>query len=302
MKPRPYPFISPIVWTALITPLTQVRQLDIESLVSLLKEQEKYKNGIILFGSTGEGLNLSLEEKKQILETVFSLNLKVPILAGLSGHDFVSLKSWVELLETYPLQGYLAVTPYYSKPGRWGQYEWFSSLFNITKRPIMLYNVPGRTGASLSLEAVKDLKKFCPHLWAIKESSGNPEYFSSFLNDLNDKSVSFFCGDDALIDKFSLLGAVGLISVASNVWPEYTQHYVKKCLDKTVRSEEITLWKEACDSLFLASNPIPVKCLLKSLGKIQSPKLKLPLDHRDLGDHLCTLLSFHEKISKKLSL
>ncbi len=149
-----------------------------------------------------------------------------------------------------------------------------------TKRPVMLYNVPGRSACELSLEALEKLKKL-PNFWAIKEASGDLEKFKSYRDMVSPAPV--YCGDDALFYDFAKENSKGLVSVASNSWPAETARYVRACLDQDLTDKD--LWRKASLSLFAASNPVPVKRLMKLKGQISSDTVMPPLSQKDLkGD------------------
>jgi 4-hydroxy-tetrahydrodipicolinate synthase len=171
------------------------------------------------------------------------------------------------------------VTPIYAKPGPVGQYNWFKTLMDAVTKPVMLYNVPGRSAVAMSTEAVARLSGH-KNFWSIKEASGSVEKFKEYLKAANGKAV--FCGDDALMPDFALAGASGLVSVASNAWPKETNLYVQKCLNKTFDDKQ--LWTDAANSLFVASNPVPVKRLMFENGKIQTALMVAPLSHEDMQD------------------
>lgn len=265
------------LWTALVTPLKNDGQVDLSSLSNLVHEQDVAKNGLLILGSTGEALNLTLKNKKMIIEHVISLKPNSPIMVGVGGHQLEETLEWVSYLETLKINAYLMVTPLYSKPGPKGQYEWFKTLMDKVTRPVMLYNVPGRTATPLSLEAVTRL---CDHknYWGIKEASGSVEKMKEYLKASNGKNV--YCGDDALLPEFVNAGSCGLISVASNSWPNETHLYVDQCLNKTFDAKE--LWTKAANSLFVASNPVPVKRLMSEKGMILTSKMVPPLSHLDM--------------------
>jgi 4-hydroxy-tetrahydrodipicolinate synthase len=267
------------LWTALVTPLGQDHEVDLRSLTSLVRDQEEAMNGLLILGSTAEALNLTLDAKKKIVDHVISLSPLSPIMVGVGGHQLEETLEWIRFLETRNIQAYLMVTPLYAKPGAKGQYQWFKTLLDAVTKPTMLYNVPGRTAVPLSTEAVD---KLCTHknFWAIKEASGSVEKFLGYLKAANGKPV--FCGDDALMPDFALVGSQGLVSVASNAWPKETHLYVKQCLNKTFDDKE--LWTNASNSLFVASNPVPVKRLMFENGKIPSPFMVAPLSHEDMPE------------------
>jgi 4-hydroxy-tetrahydrodipicolinate synthase len=267
------------LWTALVTPFTSNLNVDFDSLKALVNEQEQAGNGLLILGSTGEALNIGFEERKAIIEYVMSLNPSVPVMVGVGGHNITDQKGWLKYLETQNIQAYLMVTPLYAKPGDNGQYQWFKELMDEVTRPVMLYNVPGRTGKELSLSAVERLKNH-KNFWAIKEASGSVEKFKEYLSASGNAPV--YCGDDGLMPDFAMAGSSGLVSVASNVWPKETHTYVEQCLNKTFDAKE--LWTKAADSLFIASNPIPAKCFLAFDKRITTNLLMPPLSHEDLSD------------------
>jgi 4-hydroxy-tetrahydrodipicolinate synthase len=267
------------LWTAVITPMNDQHQVDFEALTAIIKDQCEANNGLLVLGSTGEALNITLDEKKKIVEHVINLKPLSPIMVGVGGHQLQETMDWVKYLETQQIHAYLMVTPLYAKPGPVGQYQWFKALMDASTKPVMLYNVPGRTAVALSTEAVAQLSNH-KNFWAIKEASGSVEKFKDYLKAANGKAV--YCGDDALMPEFALAGSSGLVSVASNSWPAETNLYVEKCLTKTF--DDKALWTEASNSLFLVSNPVPVKRLMYETGKIKTPFMFAPLSHEDLKD------------------
>lgn len=268
------------VYTAVITPLTEHQSIDFASLKSLLKEQERAGNGVLILGSTGESLNLSLDQRKQIVLYTMEQRLNVPVMVGVGGIQLPAQQEWLRWLNSQNVDSYLLVTPLYAKPGKEGQVSWFQSLLDLSDRPCMLYNVPGRTGVSMDKEALAELQSH-PRAWAVKEASGCAKVFSEYRAAA--PQLEFFCGDDILVDEFIDAGAKGLVSVASNAWPEITNRVVQELLNRTMTTlpEE---FRRASQSLFLASNPVPVKALLYELGRIRSPWMLPPLSHRDLAN------------------
>jgi 4-hydroxy-tetrahydrodipicolinate synthase len=267
------------LWTAIVTPLDQASHVDYRALSSIVRDQEEAGNGLLVLGSTAEALNLPLSEKKKIVDHVISMNPKIPIMVGVGGHQLEETLEWISFLETKMINAYLMVTPIYAKPGPVGQYNWFKTLMDAVTKPVMLYNVPGRSAVAMSTEAVAKLSGH-KNFWSIKEASGSVEKFKEYLKAANGKAV--YCGDDALMPDFALAGASGLVSVASNAWPKETNLYVQKCLNKTFDDKQ--LWTDAANSLFVASNPVPVKRLMFENGKIQTALMVAPLSHEDMQD------------------
>ncbi len=269
------------LWTALVTPLNTDQTIDFNSLRVLLKQQEEANNGLLVLGSTGEALNLSLKEKKSVLEFVLEQRLQVPIMVGVGGINLAETKEWIHYLNQLEVHCYLLVTPLYAKPGRIGQYRWFKELLDASTRPCMLYNIPSRSGISLNIDSYKDLTGH-KNLWSLKEASGSVQNFLEYVS--ANKEVKVFSGDDAMMPAFAKIGAKGLVSVASNAWPKATHKYVERSLHNELNESEIKLWEEASNSLFLASNPVPVKALLKRNGTIAENIMRAPLSEEDFDD------------------
>lgn len=265
------------LWTAVVTPLLDNGTLDLESLTKITQDQDAAGNGLLILGSTGEALNLNLQTRKQIIEHVVKMKPKSPIMVGVGGNLLDEQKEWIQYLEGLNVHAYLLVTPHYAKPGPVGQYEWFGALMDTATRPCMLYNVPGRTAVAMSTEAVKRLNTH-KNFWAIKEASGSVEKFKEYLAAAGGKKV--FCGDDGLMPEFAQAGSAGLVSVASNAWPKETHLYVEQCLKKTFNAKD--LWTSAANSLFVVSNPVPVKYLMHEQGVIKTARMMAPLSHEDM--------------------
>ena len=281
------------LWTALITPMTASGQPDLSSLEALLREQEKAGNGVLILGSTGEALNIGESERQLIVEFTMSLELSVPVMAGVGGHHLPDVISWLCYLETKAVDAYLMVTPIYAKPGSQGQYHWFTTLMDFVSRPVMLYNVPGRTGTSLHLETVERLREH-RNFWAIKEASGSVEEFRRYCSASENARV--YSGDDAMLPEFAPHGAAGVVSVAGNVWPEATRLFCELALDNQLSDGERSFWQEASKALFVASNPVPTKALLCAGERIRTGEVKLPL-HRDDMTRLDYLRSISDQVT-----
>lgn len=280
------------LWTALVTPLNSDGTLNEADLINLIHEQEHAGNGIVILGSTGEALNLTKLEKERIIELISELKLTIPVVAGVGGFDLDSTLDWLDFLETKRVDGYLMVTPMYSKPGAEGQFHWFKSLMDHVSRPCMLYNVPGRTAIPLNTESVRRLVNHF-NFWAIKESSGSPEIMQKYQDAAG--SGNIYCGDDLCLADFVSYGAVGLVSVASNVWPQEVNAYVELGLQHKLTMSDIHLWKMASLALFKSSNPVPVKALMAKEGRISSNCVKLPL-HSDDYNQLDELIDYSNQI------
>jgi 4-hydroxy-tetrahydrodipicolinate synthase len=297
MSKKTFDLNSYYLWTAVVTPMHTDAMIDYESLEKVLKMQEAANNGIVVLGSTGEALNLSKRECKKVLEFTMGLNLKVPVMTGLGGSNLEETIEYLNYLETLPLDAYLMVTPLYAKPGEHGQTHWFKSLMDKATKPCMLYNVPGRTAVKMNFDAVANLSTH-KNFWAIKEASGSVSDFKNYGK--KNPTAKMYSGDDGMIFDYSPFNLAGLVSVAGNIWPSETNLYVKKSLEKKLTSDDVALWKKACDTLFISSNPVPVKNILWATGYIKNKTMRAPLSDRDLKDN-SPLLKAHEEIKNWFS-
>lgn len=280
-----------VLWTALITPMSEDGSVDFKSLESLVRAQEEVGNGILLIGSTGEGLALSDREKRDVVEFVSSLEPDVPLMAGVGGMNADTQESWIQHCNMLNVDAFLLVTPLYSKPGPKGQTVWFKRLLDVSDKLCMIYNIPSRTGIDLTPQVVESLRSH-PNFWSVKEASGSLATYQKLRRTAPE--IPLFSGDDALVAFFKPAGCAGLVSVAANVWPKETALYVEKCLSGDTESL-FPLWNDAVEALFSASNPIPAKLLLHQKGKIKTPELRLPLVKEELGD-MTKLTAIDEQI------
>ncbi len=267
------------VYTAMITPMNEDGSVDYESLEYLLRKQEQAKVGTLVLGSTGEGLNLIDEEKRTVIKFTKELKLEVPLMVGIGGHNLEAQKNLIRYADEVGVDALLLVTPLYAKPGKEGQFEWFSELLSITETPCMLYNVPSRTGVKLHPEVPARLSEKFSNVMGVKEASGSVEEFKQFRKHSPD--LDFYSGDDGLIEAFVKEGGVGLVSVASNVWPAQTRKLVDVILDGDF-NDLFGDWEESANALFSASNPVPTKVLLQHKGWITNTTVRLPLSLNDL--------------------
>ena len=288
------------LYTALVTPFTpDGTAVDLISLESILRMQSKAKNGILLLGSTGESLSLSQEEKKAIVNLACDMKLKgeinTQIIIGVPSYNIDVALEWLSFTNDLPIDGYLMTTPIYTKPGIIGQTKWFEKLLENSNHSVILYNIPGRAGIKLHPEVVKNLSAH-PRFVAIKDSGGTIEGLREYK--IAAPEIAIFCGDDNMMNSMAAEGAVGLISVASNVWASEIKIYVENCLSihtQKLSSNQILNLNKAFKALFSASNPIPIKALMKAVGIVRSDCLRLPLSREDLNS--CdTLIGLHEQI------
>ncbi|WP_448567042.1 4-hydroxy-tetrahydrodipicolinate synthase [Thalassotalea ganghwensis] len=267
------------VWTALVTPLHPDGTVDFDSLRENALLQNKVGNGILLLGSTGEGLALSQAEHKAIVDFVCQLALTSPIMVAVGGYQLSEQIAWINYCNSLSINGYLLGTPIYAKPGPAGQTQWFKALLDQAKFPCMLYNVPSRSGVGLSVTTLEQLKDH-PNCWALKEASGDLTTFLAFKQRC--PNVRLYSGEDAMMPYLAGAGVCGLVSVSSNVWPEAAKRYVELAIAGQPQGL-FPLWQNAVDALFQVASPIPVKVLMASKGMIAHSTLRPPLTEQELA-------------------
>ncbi|OJX89758.1 MAG: 4-hydroxy-tetrahydrodipicolinate synthase [Paludibacter sp. 47-17] len=264
---------------ALITPFKDDESIDFEALARVIEHQ--IKNGtdyLVVCGTTAETPTLTEQEKDQIREFVLQVNNgRIPVVLGVGGNN---TRSVVEKLQTTNLDGIdaiLSVTPYYNKPSQEGLYQHYAAIAKASPLPVILYNVPGRTGvnmtASTTLRLAADFKNIC----AVKEASGN---FSQIDDIIKNKPEDFMVisGDDGITFPLITLGAVGVISVIGNAFPKEFSRMVRLALqgDYPKARQIHHRFTELIELLFVEGNPAGVKSMLALMGFIEN-KLRLPL-------------------------
>lgn len=263
--------------TALITPFRD-GAVDYEAFRSLVKRQIKCGiDFLVPLGTTGETPCLSLEERIELLRISKQECQGRPVIVGGGTNSLEGTLASMRELEPYGPDAFLIVVPYYNKPTQEGMYRYFRAVAESTSKPIILYNVPGRTGANMQSDTVIRLAKDCPNVVAVKEASGSFAQASAILREAPE-DFSVLSGDDMLTLPFMAAGASGIISVASNVVPMDMARLAHLCLNgdfsqaRKLHHKLSPLFK-AC---FVESNPIPAKAALSQMGLIRN-ELRLPL-------------------------
>lgn len=263
---------------ALITPFTKDGSIDYKAYEALLKlHTESKTDGLVICGTTGEAATLTLDEKKSLLKTAKDFTKgKIPIIFGTGGNDTKSVVSLTKDAASYGADAVLVVTPYYNKPPQAGLIAHYKAVAASTKLPVILYNVPGRTGCNMLPETVLELAK-TKNIVAVKEASGNLEQAMKIISKAP-KGFGLFSGEDALNLPIMACGAIGTISVTANVAPKM----MKKFNDVALKNDWETAKKihykllELHRGLFTETNPLPAKAALM-LKKLISEHTRLPL-------------------------
>lgn len=268
------------VWTALVTPMNENGSVDYPSLKQLVEQQiAGGVNGIVAVGTTGESPTLTPREHIEVIAKVFEYAKgRIPILAGTGSNSTAETVEMTKECDNLGLDGFLIVAPYYNKPSQEGVFLHFSEVAKITKKPIVLYTIPGRCGIGIENKTAMRLRDAYPNFIAIKEAGGKVEKVADMYALANGK-MNILSGDDGLTLEFMKAGASGVISVASNLIPAE--------MVKMVKAAQSGKWQEAeaieaklhklFKDLFIEPNPVPAKYALAKAGYIANSTVRLPL-------------------------
>jgi 4-hydroxy-tetrahydrodipicolinate synthase len=264
--------------TALVTPFRRDFSLDEAALRFLVKRQLKAGvDFLVPCGTTGESPSLTHAEKRRVVEiTLEESSGRVPVVAGAGGYNTAEVIESAREYEALGANGILSVTPYYNKPSQEGLYQHFKAIAASVGIPVLLYNVPGRTGVNLEPATVARLAQI-DNIVGIKEASGNISQMSQLFQLVPD-DFAVLSGDDAITLPLSALGGVGVISVVSNEIPAEMTSLVRDALNRnfTHARETHRRYLPLMEINFVESNPGPVKAALAMMGLIE-PVWRLPL-------------------------
>lgn len=254
---------------ALVTPFHEDGSVNFEKLGELIDfHLENETDALVILGTTGESSTMSHEEDNAVCEyTVKRVAGRIPVICGSGSNDTRTMLEKSLSFERLGADGLLIITPYYNKANEEGIYRHFATVADAVKIPCILYNVPGRTGCSISEANVARLSKH-PNIIGIKEASGNISYAAKIARYLSDDFVMYSGNDDMIVPMLSL-GASGVISVLANVAPRETHRIVTDFLEGRVKEARDLQLKllEVTNDLFIEVNPIPVKEALNLMGK-----------------------------------
>jgi len=257
------------VWTAIVTPFRADGAIDLPTFERLVAWQiDAGIDGLVPCGTTGEGATLVPEEHALVIETTVRIAQgRVPVLAGCGTNDTRTTLAGAERAAKAGAQGLLVVTPYYNKPNRSGMLAHFDTIAAAVKLPIVVYNVPGRTGQNLSAEQTLALSEI-PGVVGVKEAAGNLEQLAAIVEGRPD-GFAVLTGDDTLALPAVSLGADGVISVVSNEAPRLMSDMMQAALSGDfARARPIHYrLRRLMHANFAESNPVPVKTALARLGR-----------------------------------
>ena len=263
--------------TAIVTPFTE-DGVNFEEFGRLIEDQIKNKvDSIIVCGTTGEASTMTLEEKKETIKfAVEKVAGRIPVIAGTGGNCTKSVIDMTKYAESIGVDGALIVTPYYNKCTQDGLIAHYKAIAEKTKLPIIVYSVPGRTGVNILPKTCLELSKI-ENIVAIKEASGNLSQVAEIAALCGD-NLNIYSGNDDQILPVLSLGGIGVISVLSNVAPEYTHNMVYNFFEGNTKQATAMQLNaiELVNALFCEVNPIPVKEALNMLGwNMGNPRLPL---------------------------
>lgn len=262
--------------TALITPFKN-GEVDYDAFAALVDRQvEAGIDFLVPLGTTGETPCLEDEERIRILQIAKEHSKGVPVVVGGGTNSLQHTIRSMKMLEPYGVDAFLIVVPYYNKPTQEGQYQYFKAVAESTDKPIVLYNVPGRTGANMTAETALRLAEV-PNIVAIKEASGNREQIEAILAGAPEGFQVLSGNDDDTLWMMQQGGA-GIISVASNVAPAHMAEFVGAVRNGEMEKAEQMNAKltPLFTNCFVESNPIPAKAAMAAMGLIEN-ELRLPL-------------------------
>ena len=263
--------------TAIVTPFNE-DGVNFEEFGKLIEDQIKGNvDSIIVCGTTGESSTMSIEERKETISyAVKKVNGRIPVIAGTGGNCTKSVIEFTKWAESAGVDGALIVTPYYNKTTQAGLIAHYTAIAKETSLPIILYNVPGRTGMNITPATCKELSKI-DNIVAIKEASGNLSQVAEIAN-LCGNDLNIYSGNDDQITPILAIGGIGVISVLSNIAPKYTHDLIENFQNGNV-SEAATMQLKALplvNALFCEVNPIPAKAALNMIGyNMGTPRLPL---------------------------
>ena len=264
---------------AMVTPFQADGQVDYPALERLINHLiEGGVEYLVSLGTTGESATLSKDEKKQVFAfTAKTVNKRVALVAGIAGNNTLEVVAEIKAFDTTGYDAILSASPHYNKPTQEGIYQHYKAIAEASPLPVILYNVPSRTGSSVSAETTVRLAKDFKNIIGIKEASGNFELMNQLVRD---KPADFLLisGDDPITLPMIAMGAVGVISVTGNALPKQVSDKVRLCLQGDFKGAQAAHYGliEFTRLMFSEGSPAGVKSALKHLG-VCGDTLRLPL-------------------------
>ena len=264
---------------ALVTPFKEDLSVDFDALVKLVNFNiENGTNYLVINGTTGESATITKSEKQQIIDTIVNTNNgRVPLVLGIGGNNTAEVVNELQTRDLSKIDGILSVAPYYSKPTQEGIYQHYKAIANATDKPIILYNVPGRTSKNMDVATTLRLANDFDNIVAVKEAGNNQSQYYSLIKDKPDNFL-IISGDDDLALGVTLAGGSGVISVIGQAYPKEFSSMIQLGLEGKNKEAFAIHFKlmQAIDLIFEENNPAGIKAVLQELG-ICKNNVRLPL-------------------------
>ena len=277
---------------AIVTPFDKNGLINYDRFAELIDFQiNNHTDAIIVCGTTGESSTLSDEEHlTAIAYAVERTEKRVPVIAGTGSNDTAYATKLSKKAQKFGADAVLLVTPYYNKTTQDGLFKHFSAISSAIDIPVILYNIPSRTGMNIELQTMQKLANI-PNIVAVKEASGNISYVAKLIAELGDR-LDVYSGNDDMILPIMSLGGKGVISVLSNIIPQETHDMVELCLKNDFNTaRDIQLgFLDLINALFCEVNPIPVKAALNimgwDVGNCRLPLCEMSMEHYTALKHI----------------
>jgi len=264
---------------AIVTPFHNDDSIDFKSLSNLVNFQIENKvDYLVVLGTTGESVTISNDEKKAIINTVIgTTNKRVPIVVGIGGNNTQDIINKIRTFDFTGVDAILSVSPYYNKPSQAGIYEHYKIIASISPVPIIIYNIPGRTGSNVSAETTLKLAHDFKNIIATKEASGNLQQIMQIIKNKPD-NFEVISGDDALALPLISIGGIGVISVIANAFPRHMSEMINNALKGNYeRARELNYAMiDMIGLLFAECSPSGIKAALE-IKKLCTSHVRLPL-------------------------
>lgn len=289
------------VYTALITPFTDLGVVDYKALERIVNHQiEAGIDGLVPCGTTGESPTLSHEEHDRVIaQTIKYASGRVPVIAGTGSNSTTEAIRLSQHAEDAGASALLLVNPYYNKPTQKGMYLHFKAIADSVKIPCILYNIKGRTGVNLETETLRRLEEDCGNIVAVKEASGSLDQMEEVIR-TTDEDFMVLSGDDNLALDLVRRGGDGVISVASNLFPHEMARMIHSALDgQWQEAERLGEWfAPFFSACFIETNPIPIKTAMAHMGWCRE-SFRLPLCTLEKEEHRQRLIDIVSRMAEE---
>lgn len=267
------------VGTAIVTPFHKDGTIDFKSLQKLVEYQIKGKvDYLVALGTTGESVTLNKDEKNAVISSVIeTVDGRIPVVIGIGGNNTQEVVNTIKSTDFDGVSAILSVTPYYNKPQQRGIYLHYKTIASVCPVPVIIYNVPGRTGTNITADTTLKIANEIENVIAIKEASGNLQQIMQIIMN-RPKNFLVLSGDDALTLPLMILGADGVISVVANAFPSDFSEMVHQCIKGNYKKAQEIHYKllNIIEALFAEGSPGGIKAVLE-MKKICNNYFRLPV-------------------------